>query len=177
MAVYESKVKVGGNRVRAVEIQARNKDEAMKHMARMGRVVTFKKKSSIDWGIKMSAGERQIFFTRLSSMLSSRVGTSEALALLRDTFTGKIQEVSGRLLNYVQGGCDLAEAFERVGPPDFPSATIALIKAGARSGETGRAIKDAAVFEYELHNISKGATKGLVTGVLAFFGAGVMTLG
>src|SRR5574337_395836 len=105
MPSYEGKVKTRANRVRAVEIQARNKDEALQHIRRMGRVVTFKRKAGFDLKGRLTAGDRQIFFTRLSSMLSSRVGTSDALTLMRDTFTGKIQEVSSRLLNYVQGGC------------------------------------------------------------------------
>lgn len=178
MPSYEGKVRTRvGNRIRQVEIQARNKDEALHTINKMGRVVTFKRRMSLDLGVKMSPAERQIFFTRLSAMLSSRVGTSDALMLMRDTFRGKIQEVSGRLLNYVQAGEDLAGAFERVGSPDFPEATVALIKAGSRSGETWRAIKDAATFEYELHTIKKGAAKGLWTGVFSFLFAGVLTVG
>lgn len=176
MPLYEGKVKTRNNRVRAVEIQARNKDEAMEHIERIGRVVTFKRKFSMDVRSGLTPADRQMFFTRLSAMLSSRVGTSDALMLMRDTFTGKIQEVSARLLNYVESGDDLAAAFDRVGNPDFPEATVALIKAGARSGETWRAIKDAAEFEYQLHNVKKGASKGLWTGVGSFIGAGLLTV-
>jgi len=177
MPLYEGKVKTRANRVRSVEIQARNKDEAMDHLNKMGRVVTFRRKLSMDIRTGLSPADRQIFFTRLSAMLSSRVGTSDALMLMRDTFTGKIQEVSARLLNYVESGDDLSAAFERVGNPDFPEATVALIKAGSRSGETWRAIKDAAEFEYQLHNVKKGASKGLLTGIGSFIGAGLMTIG
>lgn len=176
MPLYEGKVKTKNNRVRAVEIQARTKEEAYDHINKMGRVVTFRRKVSLDLRSGLTAADRQIFFTRVSAMLSSRVGTSDALMLMRDTFTGKIQEVSARLLNYVESGDDLSAAFERVGAPDFPEATIALIKAGARSGETWRAIKDAAEFEYQLHNVKKGAAKGLWTGIGSFIGAGVLTI-
>ncbi len=176
MPLYEGKVKTRNNRVRAVEIQARNKDEAMEHIERIGRVVTFKRKFSMDVRSGLTPADRQMFFTRLSAMLSSRVGTSDALMLMRDTFGGKIQEVSARLLNFVESGDDLAAAFDRVGNPDFPEATVALIKAGARSGETWRAIKDAAEFEYQLHNVKKGASKGLWTGVGSFIGAGALTV-
>lgn len=176
MPLYEGKVKTRNNRVKSVEIQARNKDEAMEHINRMGRVVTFKRKISVDMRGGLSPADRQVFFTRLAAMLASRVGTSDALMLMRDTFTGKIQEVSARLLNAVEGGSDLAEAMERIGSPDFPEATVALVKAGARSGETWRAIKDACEFEYQLHNVRKGASKGLMTGILSFIGAGAMTV-
>jgi general secretion pathway protein F len=176
MPVYEGKVKTRTNRVKAVSIQARNKEEALAHIERMGRVVTFKRKVGVSIRTGLSAGDRQIFFTRLSAMLSSKVGTSDALTLMRDTFTGNIQEVSGRLLSYVESGDDLSAAFDRIGNPDFPDATVALIKAGARSGETWRAIKDAAEFEYQLHNIKKGAAKGLITGVFSFIFAGLLTV-
>lgn len=175
MPLYEGKVKTRGNRMKSVEIQARNKDEAMTHIHRMGRVVSFRRKVALDFRTGLSAGDRQIFFNRLSAMLSSRVGTSDALGLMRDTFTGNIQEVSGRLLSYVESGDDLAHAMERVGSPDFPEATVALIKAGSRSGETWRAIKDAAEFEYQLHNVKKNASKGLMTGVFSFIFAGALT--
>lgn len=176
MAVYHSKVRTRGNTMRAVEIQARSEDEARATLNRMGRVVTFKKKFRVEVGGGLSAADRQVFFTRLSAMLVSRVGTSDALTLMRDTFSGKIQEVSGRLLGYVETGDDLASAIERVGSPDFPEATVALIKAGARTGETGRSIKDAAEFEYQLHNIKKSASKGLWSGIGGFLIAGVLTL-
>lgn len=176
MPLFEGKVKTRGNRIRSVEIQARNKEEALEHVNKMGRVVTFRRRISFDVRGGLTPADRQIFFTRLAAMLSSRVGTSDALMLMRDTFSGKIQEVSARLLSYVESGDDLSAAFERVGNPDFPEATTALIKAGARSGETWRAIKDAAEFEYQLHTIKKGAAKGLWTGVGSFIGAGVLTI-
>lgn len=175
MPLYESKVRTRLNRVKRVEIQARNRDEAYKHATKLGRVVTFKRRVGVDLRRGMTAADRQVFFNRLSSMLSSRVGTSDALGLMRDTFGGKIQEVSARLLNFVDSGDDLAEAIEHVGQPDFPEATIALLKAGARTGESGRALKDAARFEYELASIRKGASKGLTTGVFSFIAAGVLT--
>jgi len=110
-------------------------------------------------------------------MLASKVGTSDALLLMRDTFSGKIQEISGRLLSYVETGDDLSSAFEKIGSPDFPEATVALIKAGARTGESGKALRDAAEFEYQLHNIKKNASKGLMTGVGSFLIAGLLTIG
>lgn len=177
MPIFEGKVKTRGNSLKTVEIQARTPAEARQAMNRMGRVMSVKRKMSLEVSRGMSPADRQIFFTRLSAMLSSRVGTSSALLLLRDTFKGKIQEVSGRLLAIVESGKDLSEAMEVVGSPDFPEATVALIKAGSRSGETWRAIKDAAEFEYELHNIRKGASKGLITGVVSFIMAGAMTVG
>lgn len=176
MSRYAAKIKTRGNRVKKVEVQARSEEEARQHISKMGRVVTFKRKLSFEVGKGLTPADRQIFFARLSAMLSSRVGTSDGLALMRDTFNGKIQEVSGRLYSYVESGSDLATAIEQVGAPDFPESTIALIKAGARSGETWRSLKDAATFEYELHNIKKGAAKGLATGIFSFISAAALTV-
>lgn len=177
MAIYQGKVKTRSNTVKRVEIQARNEEEAKATIGRMGRVVTFKRKFSISTSTKMSAGDRQIFYSRLAAMLASKVGTSDALLLMRDTFSGKIQEISGRLLSYVETGDDLSSAFEKIGSPDFPEATVALIKAGARTGESGKALRDAAEFEYQLHNIKKNASKGLMSGVGSFLIAGLLTIG
>lgn len=177
MPLYHGKVRTRQNRVKSVDFQARNADEARQHIQRMGRVLVFRRKVGMDFHRGMSPAERQIFFARMSTMLSSKVGTSDALRLMRDTFSGPIQAVAARLLTYVESGDDFAGAVERVGSPDFPEATTALIRAGSRSGETWRAIKDAAEFEYQLHNIKKGASKGLWTGVLSFIGAGLMTVG
>lgn len=176
MPRYEGKIRTRTNKVKSVAIQARNEAEARQHIHRMGRVVTFKRKFSVDLSRGLTNAERQIFFTRMAAMLSSRVGTSDALMLIRDTFTGKIQEIAARLLSYVESGSDLATAIEQVGEPDFPEATSALIKAGARSGETWKAVKDACEFEYQLYNVKKGAAKGLWTGVGSFIGAGVLTV-
>lgn len=177
MAKFEGKVVTKGNQALVVEVQAKNEADALRQIKKSGRVVTLKKRTSFDLSSGLSPGDRQIFFTRLSSMLSSRVGTSDALTLLRDTFSGRISEVSGRLLNYVQNGMDLPDAFDRVGNPDFPLATIALIKAGSRSGETWRAIKEASEFEYQLHTIKQGSAKGLWVGVSSFVIAGLLTMG
>ena len=176
MATYEGKVKLRNNSVIAVKVQARNEKEAREHMARRGRVLTITKKITVQMGRGLSPADRQIFFARLSAMLSSRVGTSTALTLMRDTFGGKIQEVSARLISEVEDGKNLAEAMTSIGSPDFPEATIALVHAGSRSGETGKAIRDAATFERELLLVKKGAAKGLATGVFGFVLAGVLTM-
>jgi len=177
MPVFEAKVRVRGNEVRSMTVQAKTEAEARRQIAKVGRAVSVHKKFSIDISRGMSMEERQIFFTRLSAMLKSRVGTSEALRLMRDTFTGKIQDVAGRLLSHVENGGDFGDAVAAVGQPDFPEAVVALIRAGSRSGDTWKAISDASLFERELQLAKKGAAKGLFTGIFSFIGAGAMCLG
>jgi general secretion pathway protein F len=175
MATYSAKIRTRAG-VRSVELHARNEREARAHAERLGQVIVFRRRLTLDMGRSLNAADRQLFFTRLSSMLGSRVGASDALALLRDTFGGRIQEVSARLLSFVETGDDLASAMEKVGAPDFPEATVALIKAGSRSGESSRAVRDAARFESELADVKKGAAKGLIAGVTGFVIAGVTTV-
>lgn len=175
MPLYAAKIKHKTG-IRKSEIQAKTEAEARRHFERMGKIITFERKSTIVLSRGMTPEERQVFFTRMSSMLHATVGTSEALRLMRDTFTGKIQEIAGRLLGAVEEGYDLAAAMEQIGQPDFPETTVALIKAGARTGDTWRAIKDAAEFEYQLHTIKQGSSKGLWVGVLSFLGAGAMIM-
>lgn len=176
MAIYRVKVR-GKEGLKQISVSAGSPQEARKMGERAGRVIAVHKEFGFSLSAPFQQGERQIFFSRLSSMLSSRVGTSDALGLLRDTFTGKIQEVSGKLLNYVETGDDLAGAIAKVGQPDFPEATVALIQAGSRSGETWRAIRDASEFEYQLHTVKKSASKGLWSAVIGFFVAGFVTVG
>lgn len=177
MPLYEAKVRGRNNEVRTMMLQAKSEEEAMRQVAKVGRVVSFKKKVSFEVSRGLTHGERAIFFTRLSAMLKSRVGTSDALRLMRDTFSGKIQETAGRLLNHVENGANLAEAIEAIGEPDFPEAVVALIKAGSRSGDTWQAIMDANTFERELALVKKGASKGLAMGIFSFVSAGAMSLG
>jgi general secretion pathway protein F len=80
------------------------------------------------------------------------------------------------MLGYVESGDDLGQAIERIGSSDFPDATTALIKAGSKSGETWRALQDAAEFEFELHKVRQNAAKGLWGGISGFAFAGLTTM-
>lgn len=177
MALFEAQVRMRNGQIKSMSIQAATESDAMRQVSKNGRVISFRKRRTIEVSRGMTLEERQIFFTRMAAMLKSRVGTSEALRLMRDTFTGKIQEIAGRLLNQVEDGANFAEAIESIGHPDFPDAVVALIKAGSRSGDTWKAIQDANTFERELQLVKKGASKGLITGILSFIGAGVMCMG
>lgn len=173
MSPYIAQIKARNGEIRTMEVVAENETAAMSIARRNGRVLSLTKKTQFAAGKALTAADRQVLFTRLSAMLASRVGTSDALRLIRDTFSGKIKEVAGRLLNFVESGDDLAGAFQKVGSPDFSEATVALIHAGSRSGETWRAIKDAAELEYQLASIKKGAAGGLWMAIGVFIFAGL----
>lgn len=176
MRTYRLKIRQRSGTVREVEIVAADEQTAANLGRRQGRVLSVVKVRQYLFAKVLSPADRYIFFIRLSSMLASKVGTSDALKLMRDTFTGKIREISGRLLDLVESGEDLAGAFSKVGQPDFPEATTALIQAGARSGETWRAIKDAADLEQQLAAVKKGASGGIWMGVGSFIFAGLTTV-
>lgn len=174
--LYAVKVKPLREAAREIEITAPDATAARRQAERLGKVLTVRKKTNWNLQRGLTLADRQIFFTRLSSMLASRVGTSEALRLIRDTFGGRIEEVSGKLLAYIETGDDLGSAIEKVGAPDFPEATVALIKSGSKTGETWRAVQEASGFEYELNAVKKSASKGLISGVVGFIAAGLTTI-
>ena len=176
MRPYKLKIRLRTGTVREVEIVAADEQTAMNLGRRQGRVLSVSKVRQYMFAKVLSPADRYTFFIRLSSMLASKVGTSDALKLMRDTFSGKIREISSRLLDLVESGEDLAGAFSKIGQPDFPEATTALILAGSRSGETWRAIKDAADLEQQLAKVKKGATGGLWMGVGSFIFAGLTTV-
>lgn len=161
---------------RSVEFSAKNHQEALASASRMGNVLSIKERSRFRFTIGLTPQERQILFARLATMLNSRVGTSEALRVLRDSFGGRISRVSGKLLAEIEAGADLPQALERVGMPNFPDAVVALISAGARAGSTGDAITEAANFERQLTEVRKGAGRGLWSALAAFLAAGATTL-
>ena len=175
MALFEGRVRLKDNSIKSYEFHAKDAGEARLYLKRHGTVLTVKRRLSFTMSKGLSPDERQIFYIRMGSMLSSRVGTSTALTLMRDTFKGAISKVSGRLNSIVESGKDLAESLEVIGAPDFPEATVALIRAGTQSGDSGRALLEAAKFERELHDIKKTASKGLYTGIFSFLMAGGLT--
>lgn len=172
---YIAKIK-SGHTVKQVSVVGGNVESAKKVARKSGHVITIKKQSSINFSSGLTVQERQTFFMRLSSMLQSKVGTSESLKLIKDTYKGRIAEIAGKLLNLVETGMDLATAIEKVGQPNFPTSTVALIKAGSKSGETWRSLNDAASFEVEMEVVKKNASKGIIPGIIGFIFAAVTNM-
>lgn len=175
MALFQAKV-LTREGMKTLQLNSKDEATARAYFARSGRVIAIQRKRDWNLSVPLSSSDRLIFFTRMAAMLSSRVGTSDALALIRNTFSGKIQEVTSRLLSYVEAGDDLASAIEKVGAPDFPEATIALIHAGSRSGETWKAIRDAIEFEQQLNHARAGAAKGLWVGIGSLVLSGALAI-
>lgn len=159
------------------EIEALNALDAAKACKKKGTVLSVKRK----WGFKiqdpLSRNDRISFMTRLAGLQSARVGASESLSLLGQFYKGPIKRVSTRMLAHIESGSDIAEAMERIGPPDFPQHITALVKAGSKGGETGKAIDAAVEFEKKLHEIKRQSSGGIWSGLGGFVSALGITLG
>lgn len=118
--------------------------------------------------LPLAEADRQIFLTRLSAMLASRVGLAESLRLIRDTFTGPISKTANTLYQSVERGTPLPDALQEIGPPDFPESLTALVRAGSRAGDTAIALGEAVTFEREIREVRKSASKGMIGAVSGF---------
>ena len=106
-ANYSVKLKSKGV-IKTINITASSVEEAKKMGRRYGIVtsITRKTKNSM-WERGMSPSERYIFMIRLSTMLQAKVGTTEALRLIRDSFTGRISQAAGNLLEKSEMGVNI----------------------------------------------------------------------
>ena len=163
--------------IKEVEVNARDLQEANMKALNHGAVVSVKKKFSFGLGRKLTSSERFIFLNRLSTMVSSKVGMGEALKLMTETFKGNISQVSSALHRRMEQGSELGDAMEDIGPAAFPSGIVALVKAGAQGGDTGKALLDAANFEQELNDIKKNSAKGMFSAIFGFLFAGGFLIG
>jgi general secretion pathway protein F len=175
MPTYSGKVQTRTG-IKTVELVASSEDAARAQLKKSGKVIALDRVWRMNFSSPLSSADRQIFFSRLSAMLQSRIGAGESLQLIRDTFTGNISAVAGNLYAYVESGEDLAGAINKIGAPDFPQTTCALITAGSRSGDTWKSLQDAAAFEQEMHHVRKSAGKGLISAFAGFVFAGATIL-
>jgi general secretion pathway protein F len=168
------KVKVAiGRKVVETTISATSPADARKLAARRGQVLSV---SSNGGGSgKMNLQDRLMMFQRLASMLGSKVGASEALEIIYQSFTGSIREAARILRDEIKAGATLFEAMERAGPKYFPEAIVAIVKTGSRGGDLAMAIREAARFERELAEVKKESGKGIGSAMMGFV-AGVITI-
>lgn len=124
---------------------------------------------------KMSLEDRLIFFQRLSSMLGSKVGASEALDIIYQSFSGKVGEAARILKDQLVQGKSLADAMSVAGPQYFPDTVVAIIRTGSKGGDMAYAIREAARFEKELEAVKRESSKGIFS-ALSGFVAGVITI-
>lgn len=174
MARYEVRVLTSkGSKI--LKVDASDLDSAKRVASRTGRVLSAKRSFHLDITPGMNASERYTFMVRLSSMVGSKVGTAEALRLIIATFSGNVRRAAQEMLGRIEDGMDIPQAMD-ADRKNFPVATTALVRAGAQSGETWRALKDAADFEYKLQTIRKGSMKEMAQAIGSFIIAGILMI-
>ncbi len=161
---------------KTILVQASDSKEAARIGARQGRVLSTNRNIGIDIVPGMSVAERYTWMLRMSSMLGSKVSTGEALRLMASSFSGNIKKASSGMLERVEAGMSLPDAMYQ-DRKNFPSTTSALVQAGVATGDTWRALKDAADFEYKMSHTAKGAMKQVYSAIGSFFIAYGLMLG
>lgn len=150
------------------QISATDKKDATLQASQLGQVIRVKRNFSIV-SSRMSLSDRMVFFQRLSAMLASRVGSSEALLIMEESFGGSIRDASRMLrTRMAEQGEQLHEAMGAIGPRYFPEAIVAIIETGSQGGDLAFAIREAARFERELAQVRKGAAKGIYSAIGGF---------
>lgn len=162
--------------IKSVVIDASDASHAERIANKKGQVLSLKKNSNFDLARGMSPSERHMFMLRMASLLRSKTSAAAALRLMADSFGGKIRSTAQGLLEKIEQGIALHEAISS-DTKNFPIATSALVKAGIESGETWRALRDAASFEYMIAGIQKGAMKEMAAAIVNYFVAFAMMWG
>lgn len=176
MPRYSVKIRNTKGVTQEVELSAGNLALAKEDAKKRGQLISVKRKREFSFRTPLDTSDRMVLLTRLSAMLASRMGAGESLALIRDTFTGSIAEVAGRMHTYVEAGEDIAGAIAKVGEPDFPENIVAVVTAGSRTGDTWKALSDAKDFEQEILKARKGSMRGMMQAVGGFIFAGVTVI-
>lgn len=171
---FKVKVLTRSGGPREVEVEARDEADARRKASREGRIISVKKGAQARGGL--SYADRQMFLSRLAAMLSSGIGAGESLKLIKATFKGKIKEAAHTLLVSVESGSTLPEAMELAGKGYFPETVAAMVKAGSLAGNTWKSLRDAMMFERDIMNIKKGASKGLWGAIGGFFSAAIFII-
>lgn len=175
MARFEVRI-VGRSGPKSVLIEAANAKEAEKLALKQGRVTSVSRKYGLDLAKGMTGADRYTWMVRMSTLIASKVGTAESLRLMATSFSGPIKKSSHAMLERIESGMDMPTAMAQ-DRKNFPPTTTALVKAGTASGETWKALRDAAEFEYKMANAHKGSMKQIWAAIGSFLTAGVLMIG
>lgn len=162
--------------LRSVRIDGPDEMTVDRLAARQGTVISKKKQTSMDFSKGMSTNERNTFMLRLSAMVGSKMSASEALKLIAETFGGRIKKCAAGMLERIQNQGLSLDAAIMADTKNFPAATAALVRAGVAGGNTSKALREAAEFEYLIAGIQKGAVKDIATAIATFFIAYVLII-
>jgi len=159
-STWSARVRIGSE-VHDITVVGQTEREARSAAGRVGALISIKRVKQSAFNMGMSRNERFVFLMRMSTMISSRFPISEALRLMISSFGGKIREAARKALPLVEKGVPLGEALAQ-DPKNFPGSVGLLIKTGSASGNTAKALKDAAEFERLIGEASKGAVMSIL---------------
>lgn len=173
MKTFRVKI-ASGRKVTETTMSAKTLADARRIASKKGQVLSVK---ALGGGSSsgMSLPDRLMFFQRLASMLGSKVGASEALEIIYQSFSGSIREAARILRDEIINGSTMYEAMESAGPKFFPESVVAIIKTGSKGGDLAYAIREAGRFERELAMVRKESSKGIGSAMMGFV-AGVITI-
>jgi general secretion pathway protein F len=166
---YVCRITTRDNRVIEQIVPAKTEREAKSIASRFGKVISVRKQNPLFkvFRQRLKPRERIILMQRLAMMLKSKVPVMEALDILYDSFSGVSRRVIQEIKTKTDATADLIRTIESM-TYDFPAATIALIKAGAESGETHSALLDAAEFEKEMLEAKDGNKVAIFIAVMYY---------
>lgn len=155
-------------------VDAKTEKDMKDIVSRRGKIISYKeRKFALEFA--MTPAERQTFLRNLSTLLASKKGASDALRAIEYSFSGTIKMVSSKMLGLMESGISLINALEKVcNKKHFPETTMALIKAGERSGKTWKALRDAADFEMEMEELKRGSNRTIYIAIFGFLFAFAM---
>lgn len=157
-------------------VSAPSLEEARRQASQGGhQVVSIKAMRSGNSWDRMSVADRLVFFQRLASMLASKVGATEALDIIYQSFTGTVRDAARVLRDQIMQGASLSEAMAAAGPRYFPDAVVAIVKTGSKGGDLAYAVREAARFERELDAVKRESSKGLGSALMGFI-VGIVTI-
>jgi len=157
-----------GLEVRDIMVVGNSEADARSRAKREGHVISIKRQRKQLLKTGMNRNERFVFLMRLSTMVGSRFPITDALELMMKTFSGKIREASKNALPMIERGVTLGDALA-ADTRNFPGAIGLLIKTGAASGDTPGALREAAEFEREIGEASKGANMAIIRSFVYMF--------
>lgn len=164
-------------RSKTVQVSATNIQQANLQGINHGNVIKVKRKKKFGFGNKLTSSERYLFLNVLATMLSSKVSTGDAFKLLSDSYSGRIGTIARAMHKQLENGKNIDEAMEEMGEGAFPSAIVALVRAGSRGGDSAKALMEASTFEQELNDVKKQSSKGMGSAVFGFLSAGAFLIG
>jgi general secretion pathway protein F len=176
MATYNVKIQTSRGIHMINRMPAFDAAHAMSIGQKQGKVLAVEKNFLPDLERGLSLEERYAFLRKLAVLIASGIAVTESLRLISLHYGGRIRNSANKLLQLVEQGIQITDAME-LNRKDFPAATIALIRAGSKAGNTADALVEAAKFEEDLARSQKTSMLDMYKAIAAFIAAALIMVG